>query len=651
MMEAGFTTFCDHARGFTVVRRPFLSWWRLAMAGAIAQVVLSLLAGGATAQQRTEPPQPGPPVVAAPLTALVDNLVDLFPKATGQVVEVGTTALTLDIGRKDGIRPGLEIELYREGRVITHPKTGAVLGKAEDALGLVRVTEVQEAFCLTTLPAKGDVKGGDRARISGEKIRLVLLPLLGGVREGLIEAATQELVERLGATGRFRVAMGDAINVFLAEQHIKAEEFLQGKGVKEAAQRFQAENLLVVYFKRVQNKPYMEVRFFSQPQPDTMINTAFFVPSTIKSASAGGRFSAGGGPANPPQAKARSLLARLLGGDVEAGSYSSAENTFPLRLVATFSFPVLALDVAVSPKDKVPRVVVSDGDQIYMYRFVEGRFEPEWNKSMRGFGRVFSVQLADITGSGSLDVIANRYAPKQGLDAFILTVKDGKPQVLMEDISEFLFAVDLVGTGVKQTLWTQRFSTTEFFTPGQADQVVVKNGKLVTQNQVRVPSGFRPMGAAFSNISGKDTRALAFIDTSHRLQVATEGEELWRSSSSVGGSYMEVELEYGAGRYARSKFFPIEPTPLAVDLDGDGIEELLVPQNLVKEGVLAVVFKGPAGYRLQSVNTGFEGGITAIGAFRTEDSTQPTLIMTVVRFNNPLRTSGETQIIMTVPQE
>jgi len=135
------------------------------------------------------------------------------------------------------------------------------------------------------------------------------------------------------------------------------------------------------------------------------------------------------------------------------------------------------------------------------------------------------------------------------------------------------------------------------------------------------------------------------------LQVSTEGEDVWRSSTSVGGGYMEVEQQIGAGPTARNKFYKIEPTPLAVDLDGDGIEELVVPQNLVKEGLLAVVFKGPAGFRLQSVNTGFEGGITALGAFKTEDSTQPTLIAAVVRFNSLLKSSGETQIIMTVPQE
>jgi hypothetical protein len=115
---------------------------------------------------------------------------------------------------------------------------------------------------------------------------------------------------------------------------------------------------------------------------------------------------------------------------------------------------------------------------------------------------------------------------------------------------------------------------------------------------------------------------------------------------------MKVEvLGEFSSRVQRSTFVKIEPTPLAVDLDGDGIDELLVPQNLVKEGLVAVVFKGPAGFRLQSVNTGFEGGITSLGAYKTEDASQPTVIASVVRFSNFLKTSGETQIIMTVPQE
>jgi hypothetical protein len=184
--------------------------------------------------------------------------------------------------------------------------------------------------------------------------------------------------------------------------------------------------------------------------------------------------------------------------------------------------------------------------------------------------------------------------------------------------------------------------------------MILKNGKLTTDKTLRVPGSFRPMGAAFSNVMGKDTRALAIIDEFNRLQIVNEGEELWRSSTSVGGGLMTIEL-IGAtvsSKIDRSKFFKIEPTPLAVDLDGDGVDELIVPQNLVREGLLAVVFKGPAGFRLQSIASGFEGAVTSLGAYRTEDATQPTIMAAIVRYSNILlKVGGETQIIMTVPQD
>ena len=610
-------------------------------------------AGGASAQTKAQEPPAGP-TTSAPMVALVDQLLDLFPKVQGEVLEVRAGGLTLGAGAKAGARPGLEVELYREGREIKHPKTGQVLGRSEDVLGTTRITEAREAFSTAPAPAGTEVKPGDRFRVPSTKVNIVLLPLLGSLRETLVETATQELVERLAATGRFRVTMGDAINVYLSQQRLTAADFLAGKGVREASERFKADHILAAHFTRAQGKPFMDVRFFAAPGPDAAVATSFFVPpSILRAANPGPRFSQGG-PANPPQARPRSLLQRLLGGEMEAGSFSSGEGSLPLREVAKFSFPVLAMDIAVSPKDKLAHMVVSDGDQVYMYRIVDQRVEPEWTKSMRSLGRVFSLQLADLDEDGTLEVIGNRYVPKVGLNSFIISAKDGNPSVAIEYVSDFLFAVDLKGTGVKQTLWTQRYSPENFFTPGQADQVILKNGKLVTEKAVRVPASFRPMGAAFSNVMGKGTRSLAVVDEFNRLQIVNEGEDLWRSSTSVGGGYLKVELlnAYQSAKMDRSKFYKIEPTPLAVDLDGDGIDELVVPQNAVREGLLAVVFKGPAGFRLQSINSGFEGGITCLGAYKTEDSSQPTIIAAVVHFDGMvLKTSGNTQIIMTVPQE
>ena len=627
------------------------------MARRLREIALALLAvvvaGSAAAQSPAPAPPPGP-ASSAPMTALVEQLLDLFPKFEGEVLEVRAGVLTLGAGAKAGARQGLEVEIFRQGRAIKHPRPGEILGRTEDALGLARITQAQEEFSMASVPDGAQIRPGDRFRVSSGKVNIVLLPLLGSVKDTLVETATQELVERLAGTGRFKVTMGDTINVFLAQQRLTAADFLAGKGVREASERFKADNILAVHFTRAQGRPFMDVRFFSAPRPDPAVTTSFFVPpSTLRAANPGPRFSQGG-PNNPPQARPRSLLQRLLGGDLEAGSYSTGENSLPLREVAKFRFPVLAMDIAVAPSDKVARMVVSDGDQIYMYRIVNQKVEPEWSQSVRTLGRVFSLQLADLDGDGILEVIGNRYAPRSGLNSFIVAAKDGKPSIVLEYVSDFLFAVDVKGEGVKQTLWTQRYHSENFFTPGQADQMILKNGKLVSDKAARVPPNFRPMGAAFSNVMGKDTRALALIDESNRLQIVNEGEELWRSSTSVGGGYQTVEL-VGAifsSRTERSKFFKIEPTPLAVDLDGDGVDELIVPQNVVREGLLAVVFKGPAGFRLQSINSGFEGGITCLGAYKTEDASQPTIIASVVRFSNYLlKVGGETQIIMTVPQD
>ena len=43
--------------------------------------------------------------------------------------------------------------------------------------------------------------------------------------------------------------------------------------------------------------------------------------------------------------------------------------------------------------------------------------------------------------------------------------------------------------------------------------------------------------------------------------------------------------------------------------------------------------------------------ITALGGFKTDDANQPTIIATVVRYKNFLKTQAETQVIMTIPQE
>jgi hypothetical protein len=585
------------------------------------------------------------------LTAVIDQALALFPVIEGDVVEVQGATLTLSVGRRDAAHPGLILEVFREGREIRHPRTGQVLGKTEQAVGRAVISEVFEAYSVATLDGEG-ASAGDRVRTVSGKVRLVLLSLAGGgVKADLIEAATNEMYEGLNRSGRFQVVLGDQIAAWLGQQQIRPDEFMKGRGVREAADRFKTDQILVAYFTRSEKRPFVEIRLFSKGNADPALTAAFFVPASIKPAQPG-RFSGADrqGP-QAPERKVKSLLARLLGGDLDAGTYSTGESSIPLKEVARFGFPVLSMDVAITPADRVPRLVITDGERIYVYKLVDRALEPEYTYYARALGRVHSVQFVDLTGDGILSVVANRFDTRVGMNSLIVGLRNGKAAALVDQVDSILLAVDETGAGVNQTLWAQRYSPETFFTRGQADRMVIRDGKLVRDQPAVVPDIFRATGAAFSNIMGKDTRSLAFIDEFNRLHLASAaGEQLWRSSSQVGGGGQRLEVVRHIERGSRSFFYTMQPMPLAVDLDGDGIQEIVVPQNQLEGGVLAVVYRGPAGLRFQQVTSGFEGTVTALGAIPSEDSGAPSLIAAVVRNRTVLKSGGETQIIMTTPE-
>jgi hypothetical protein len=581
---------------------------------------------------------------------LVEQVLGLYPKVDGDVVEVTNGTVTLSLGRKDGLVPGIDLSVYREGRELRHPRTGALLGRTEEAVGRLRVDQVFEAYATGRVTQGTDVRAGDRARVSAGKIHLTVVPLVEGVKDGLAEAAVQELIEALNRTGRFQVAMGDQMAVTLLQGGLRRQEILEGKGLAALAERYKVENALMVHVKPVQKKPFMDVRLFTFPGTTTLMTTGMFVPPSVHAAPKGDFSASTQARGNQTASPRRSLLARLLTGELDSGTYSTGEGSIPLKEIAKYPFVVTSLDVAVAAADKVARMVITDGQKVYLYRIVDRVLEPEWTWIADASAGIFAVQLADLDDDGVLEVLVNRYHPNPGilLKSTILTTRNGMATVLVADVPHILLAMDVNGDGVKKSLWGQDFVQAGFFKKGQIDRLAVRNGAVVTEARVPVPGEFRATGAIMSNINGKDAlRALAYIDEHNRMRVSLGNQELWRSSSPVGGGVVKLVVETKVERGGRSYVYLAEPNPVAIDLDGDGVEEIVVVQNQVP-GRMAVVFKGPAGYRFQSVNSGFEGTITGLGAIPGDP--MPSLVVAVTRFYGLLSNAGDTQIIMTIPE-
>jgi hypothetical protein len=518
------------------------------------------------------------PAASTSFNVIAGQVARLFPVVQADVIEVSGDRVTLGAGREQGVVPATELIAYREGRELYHPRTKQLLGRTEETLGRLIVTEVADRYSVATLApgAPGTPRPGDKARVAAGRVRLTVVPLVSGVRPRLVEAATDDLVRELERTGRVQVVFGDQVAVWLDERKISLEEFMRGRGVREAHEKFKLSHLLAVHYTMAQGKPFMDLRVFSSVLPQLLLAQALFVP----------------------------------------------------------------------------RVVVTDGQRVFLYRLVGEKLEAEWTHSKLMVGAILSVQFADLDGDGVLDLVVNRQDAKLGMFSYLLTTRNGRPAVLAEDLPLILLAVDERGAGVATELWGQPPNAYTFFSPGAVTRYVLKGGDLAAAGQTNPHDSFRLTGATFATLSPKDKgpRALAFIDAQNRLVIAENGQEIWRSSASVGQGLAQARLEIMQGRTAVDKFFRMRSNPLAVDLDGDGIQEIVVPVNDEEAGRLVVVFRGPTGLRTQVVASGSEGLVTGMGAIPGADGGSPSLIMTVVKRTGLLGTGGDTQLIMTVPE-
>src|SRR5207245_11700106 len=125
-------------------------------------------------------------------------------------------------------------------------------------------------------------------------------------------------VDARNRTGRFQIGLGDAIGVWLTQQGVKREDVLAGKNLDSVAERFKVDNVLVVAFSRVQNKPYMDIRLFSFPGASSRLSTALFVPAPIKPV-AKGDYSAGGRADSQTPTPQRTCLAPPPYGESDRG--------------------------------------------------------------------------------------------------------------------------------------------------------------------------------------------------------------------------------------------------------------------------------------------------------------------------------------------
>ncbi|MBU3947525.1 MAG: hypothetical protein KJ826_04810 [Proteobacteria bacterium] len=72
-----------------------------------------------------------------------DKIITNFP-LEGYIVNKSGSKVTIDLGKMAGVKEGMDFSVYKEGKVIKHPKTGAIIDVQRIETGIIKITSVRD---------------------------------------------------------------------------------------------------------------------------------------------------------------------------------------------------------------------------------------------------------------------------------------------------------------------------------------------------------------------------------------------------------------------------------------------------------------------------------------------------------------------------
>ncbi|MFH1977401.1 MAG: hypothetical protein ABIJ52_17910 [Pseudomonadota bacterium] len=77
------------------------------------------------------------------IVQMSEKIIKNFP-LEGYIVNKSDSKVTIDLGRMAGVKEAMEFSVYKEGKIIKHPKTGAVIDVQRIETGKIVITDVRE---------------------------------------------------------------------------------------------------------------------------------------------------------------------------------------------------------------------------------------------------------------------------------------------------------------------------------------------------------------------------------------------------------------------------------------------------------------------------------------------------------------------------
>ncbi len=496
------------------------------------------------------------------------SISSYFPKVQGVVKSVQGDRMTISLGKKDGLIPGMELLLWRDGKEILHPVTNAVLGRAEEQVGTIEVTSVAEGTSTAVIKKKTQApREGDKARITPRKINMAIVPLRPDSPD-----IVRTLAERLNEFGRVNVLEPAKVDAFVRNSKAKDTAL-----VRELGSAFGLDAVLSLGIFPSEGKLMVTARIFytdDASQLDTIVAML-----DLKSRKEGMTemkpfFS-------PEREKERKKEERSI----------TPELPFVAKYFATGDF---------EGNGKL-EYAFSDGTRIHVYRndpsgwrevWTETGLDTKAGRTMEWEGQStvtkmptveqINVDAADINGNGRAEIFVT-VIQDGTVKSYVIEYQDGAFRRIA-DIPGFLRVISAQNR--PPVLIGQAYDPVQFYS-GSVKQYSWSAGAYVAGADFPVPKGVPLYGWTYANM-GEGQPLLVALDDENRLLVYSGEGVVWKSADQypvvdnyvykpAAGVDLALKKPVSQDKGARVR---IPGRIAAIDVNGDGRDEIVIVKNI-----------------------------------------------------------------------
>jgi len=524
---------------------------------------------------------------------VAEKLVQAFPKVRGLIVSVEQQGkLVLDLTAKDGIYPGLEMEVFREGEPFKHPVTGDLMGRMEKTVASLKIVDVRDRFSVgQLLEQEGSVKAGDGVRVTGARILLGLAKVESPpAAEMAARTLARELELALQKTGRFEVFDNRMMRSTVVKAGLKEDVPL----TDPAALRVLREGLRLSALAlpslgeggRVLDVQLRSVRT-AHPLTVVSVEGVTAVAETPPEPAPSTQVARTPAPSPTPAWIGPDDPKRLNTGFLVAPS--AAMPGSGLILGPDFDGTMRAVAVGDLTGDGQPKVAVADGERIQIFAVEKGRvFRHLWTSERSG-NNILGLDAADVNGNGRAELFVTNYYGGR-LNSYVLEWQGSGMVPVWQEVPLYFRVLAPQG---KPVLYVQSNSGDKPFA-GPISRLEWRAGKYHVADALNLPREVFLYGMTVGDIFSRGGQQVARIDEDNRLVIYEGTQRRYRSSNRFGGT--EIYLDFEPAKYSASVAVKMDQEQRrrvyfegrlqVADVDGDGKNELVLFQNTPSPGYL-----------------------------------------------------------------